>query len=547
MHMEVLSLGGFDSFGADVRRPVIIAFLFFIGCSLLWASVLVTAQENSPERLYVANRSLSPVLNGFAMAGEQITAVSLLAIPGAIVLLGYDGVIVAIDALIGLGIALLFTQKIRNSGCYTLGDIFGLRASGRAPGIAAALVTLTISIPVILIQIRAIGIGVSLLIGASTAQSQVICTVAVGFLVACFAAVADLRGTTFIHVVKVPLTLMAMALVTLLALKQFEWDPASLLSAAVNGSAVPDKYLSPGMWPYATVLGPLDDVAAHAVAVLGTAVAPHLILRINASRTGQSARRSMSIAVTLTGAFIALLITAGLAATAVVGTDRIAQIDGNGQSALFLLASEVLDDGSTARVALITTIACVTFLGVLTSVSSVTFAAGVSLAHDVFVQHRRRHTETSEFLVLRLTVVILCAVGLSLSAATHLLQVEFLITFALSVAASCILPALIYSFFWRRFNGRGLLWSVYGGLLLCTILVVFSPSVSGSPHALWPEVNFAWYPFQTPGLVSVPAAFLIGWIGSVTSPGNSQRDFAALEYTLLTGRHPGQTPVSHKQ
>ena len=37
----------------------------------------------------------------------------------------------------------------------------------------------------------------------------------------------------------------------------------------------------------------------------------------------------------------------------------------------------------------------------------------------------------------------------------------------------------------------------------------FSSSVSGSAYALWPEANFAWYPFQTPGLVAVPVAFLL--------------------------------------
>ncbi|MQY33875.1 hypothetical protein SRB17_18410 [Streptomyces sp. RB17] len=40
----------------------------------------------------------------------------------------------------------------------------------------------------------------------------------------------------------------------------------------------------------------------------------------------------------------------------------------------------------------------------------------------------------------------------------------------------------------------------------------------GTAYALWPDARFDWYPFRTPGLVSVPAAFLLGWLGSVTSP-----------------------------
>ncbi|MFE7581452.1 transporter [Streptomyces gardneri] len=536
-----------DPIGADVRQPVIIAFLVFVGCSLLWLVTLVTGQEDGPDRLYVADRSLSSVLNGFALAGEQITTVTLLALPGAIALFGYDGFAAAIDVLLALGVTLLLAQRIRNSGCYTLGDLFGLRASGRASRIAAALVTLVITIPLLLLQFRAAGIGASLLIGASTESVQVICTVLIGGLVACVAAMAELRGATFMHVVKVPLTLATLAVITLLALRTFAWDPGNLLTAAVNGSLAPDAYLSPGLWPYETDFGSLNDVGAHMVVILGGAVAPHVILRISASRTGQTARRSTSIAAALVGVFIALLIATGFAATAVASSRGIGAIDGNGQSALILLASELLDDGSLVRVALIVAISCVTFLAVLTAVSSVTFAAGVSLVHDVLARHRRHGTDAAEVRTLRLAVVGLCALGLSLAAATYRYHVEFLITFATSVAASCVFPALILTFCWRRFNRKGLLWSVYGGLLLSTLFMVFSPSVSGAPYALWPEADFAWYPLQTPGLLSVPAAFLLGWIGSVTSPQDPRRDHEDLEYLLLTGRDARRKQMTPKR
>ncbi|MFJ5877359.1 transporter [Streptomyces sp. NPDC093088] len=456
MTPELLGSGALAPLGADVRQPVIIAFLVFIGCSLLWLVTLVTGQEDGPERLCVAGRSLSPVLNGFALAGEQITAVTLLALPGAIALFGYDGFAAAVDTLLALGVTLLLARRIRDSNCHTLGDVFGLRAPGAAPRIAAALVTLTITLPVLLLQFRAAGIGASLLIGASTEAVQVVCTIMIGGLVVCFAVVAELRGTAFMHVVKVLFTLVTLSAVVLLALRTFGWDPGDLLSAAVNGSIEPDAYLSPGLWPYETDLGPLNDVGAHMVVILGAAVAPHLVLRLNASRTGESARRSATIAVVLTSTFVTLLVTAGFAATAVVASGGIGAVDDNGQSSLILLASEVLDGGSPMRVALITAVSCATFLAVLTGVSSVTFAAAVSLTQDVFARHERRRTDTGEVRTLRLAVVGLCAMGLLLAAATYRYEVEFLITFATSVAAaSCVFPALILTSFWKGFNRRG--------------------------------------------------------------------------------------------
>lgn len=536
-----------DPVGSDARGPVIIAFLGFIAVSVLWLVMLAAEQGDHPERLYIADRSFSPVFNGFAMAGEQISAVTLMATSGTIALFGYDGFAVAIDGVITLGVLLLLAQKIRNSGRYTLGDLFSLRTSGPGPRIAAAVVTLVITIPMLMVQLRTAGISVALLIGLSTDEAQVVCMVLMGCLVAFFASMADLRGTSFVHVVKVPITLVTLAVVTLLALRKFAWDPGSLLSAAERKSVAPDEYLSPGLWAHSAGLGPFNTISAHIALILGTAVMPHLILRISASRTGRAARRSMSIAAGLVSAFVLLLITTGFAAAAVVGSRDIGAVDAYGQSSPILLASGVLRDGSAARVVLITVIACVAFLAVLTAVASVTFAAGVSLAHDVFARAKRPHTDAREVWALRLTVVILCAVGLSLSVATHRYPVEFLVTFSLSVAASCIFPALIYSFFWRRFNRRGLLWSVYGGLLLCTIITLFSPTVSGTGYALWPEASFNWYPFHTPVLISVPATFFLGWLGSIISPENSELDFRHVEYRILTGKEVGPRAIDAKQ
>ncbi|MGW4136005.1 sodium:solute symporter family transporter [Streptomyces mirabilis] len=537
--MDILSSGVLDPIGSAARRPVIIAFLVFIGVSLLWLFTLATAEEENPEGLYVADRSLSPVFNGFAMAGEQISVVTLLAVSGGIALFGYDGFTYALDGLIMLGVLLLLAQKIRNSGRYSLGDLFSLRASGSAPRIAATAVTLAITIPLLIIQLRVAGSSAALLIGISTDGAQVVCTILMGCLVACFAAVAGLRGNSFMHVAKVPITLVTLAVITLLALRKFDWDPGSLLSAAVDKSMAPEDYLKPGFWPYTASLGSLNTFGNHIVFILGTAVMPHQLLRIGASRTGRAARRSMSIATGLVGAFVLLLITTGFASAAVVGATGIGAVDATGQSSPIQLASDVLRDGSTGRIVLITVMACVVFLTVLTTVTSVTFAAAVSFAHDVFARGKRRRTETGEIRALRVAAVIVCAVGLSLAAAIHRYPTEFLVAFSISVAASCIFPVLIYSFFWQRFNRRGLLWSVYGGLLLCTVLTVFSPIVSGTAFALWPEASFDWYPFQTPGLVSVPAAFVLGWLGSVTSPAESELDFRRMQHRILTGQTAG--------
>ncbi|MFF8871927.1 sodium:solute symporter family transporter [Streptomyces massasporeus] len=527
MTVSLLSFSSPDLIGSAARGAVITAFLVFIGLCLLWVFTLAT-QDDDPERLYIAGRSLPPGFNGVAMAGEQITVVILVSLPGAIALFGYDGVSTAVDSALALGVFLLLASRIRATRRYTLGELFSLRAEGPGTRVAGAVVTLCIAVPLLMVQLRAGGITAALLLGRPTETAQVVCTLLMGFLITCFAGVADLRGTSFVQVAKVPVALATLAAVTLLALRLFDWSPASLLSAAMDKSMAPDDYLSPGLWAHTADFGPLGTISDHIVVILGTAMMPHLLLRVSASRDAPAARRSLSVAVGLTGLFYLLLITTGFAAAAVVGSGQIGAVDAKGQGAPILLASEVLPHHSTGRVVLITLVACVAFLAVLTAVASVTFAAAVSVTRDLIGRRDRVRSAIGEPAVVRLSVVALCAVSLLLTTAVYRYPIEFLLAFSLSLAASCVFPALVYTFFWTGFDRRGLLWLVYGGLTLCTLLTLASPAVSGTRYALLPEQDFNLFPLHTPGLVSVPAAFLLGWLGSARP----------WERTA----HPGHTP-----
>ena len=63
--------------------------------------------------------------------------------------------------------------------------------------------------------------------------------------------------------------------------------------------------------------------------------------------------------------------------------------------------------------------------------------------------------------------------------------------------------------------------------------------VSGSPTSAFPDADFNWFPFTTPGLVSIPAGFLLGWLGTVLSGrGESEeqrRQYEAVEGWILAG------------
>jgi cation/acetate symporter len=89
------------------------------------------------------------------------------------------------------------------------------------------------------------------------------------------------------------------------------------------------------------------------------------------------------------------------------------------------------------------------------------------------------------------------------------------VALAFAVAASANLSTLLFSLFWKRFNTTGTLWGIYGGLIACLVLVVFSPVVSGAPDSILKGVDFHWFPLKNPGMVSIPFSFLCGFVGTL--------------------------------
>ncbi len=105
------------------------------------------------------------------------------------------------------------------------------------------------------------------------------------------------------------------------------------------------------------------------------------------------------------------------------------------------------------------------------------------------------------------------------------------------VAATANLPSILYSLYWKRFSTAGAVWSIFGGLITAVVLIIFSPAVSGVPTAMFPNVDFALFPVDTPAIVSVPVGFFLGWLGSVLKPdGGKFADQAPeMEVRSMTG------------
>ena len=257
--------------------------------------------------------------------------------------------------------------------------------------------------------------------------------------------------------------------------------------------------------------------------------------------TAKEARRSVVWAIWLIGVFYLFTLVLGFGAGALVGKDEIFAAPGDVNSAAPLLAFALGEE------ILLGVISAVAFATILAVVAGLTITAAASFAHDIYasvIKHGEVNPD-GEVRVARITVVVIGVLAIAGGTFAQGQNVAFLVALAFAVAASANLPTILNSLFWRRFNTSGALWSMYGGLISCIVLIAFSPVVSGKVD---PDtgaslsmikdtsVDFAYFPLENPGLVSIPLAFLLGYL--VTRFGKtdaSLEKFAEMEVRSLTG------------
>jgi cation/acetate symporter len=147
--------------------------------------------------------------------------------------------------------------------------------------------------------------------------------------------------------------------------------------------------------------------------------------------------------------------------------------------------------------------------------------------------------------VARIAALVVGGVAILGGIAANGQNIAFLVALAFAVAASANLPTILYSLFWKRFNTRGCLWSIYGGLTITLVLILFSPAVSGLPTSMLPDSDFSWFPLANPGLVSIPASFLLGYLGTITSKEYNAAKYAEMEVRSLTGAGSSNEVAHH--
>ncbi len=481
--------------------PVAIAFFgVFIAITLgitWWAA----RRTRTAEHFSAAGRSVTAGQNGFALAGDYMSAASFLGIAGLVSTSGFDGLIYSTGWLVGWPVVVfLIAEPLRNLGRYTFADVVAARLDPTPVRVSAALGTLATIAFYLIAQMVGAGSLIRLLFGIPYESAVII----VGLAMMAYVLFGGMLATTWVQIVKAVLLLGGAALLAAMVLSRFGFDPRALFAAAAakHGAGV----LAPGK----LVSNPWDAVSLGLALMFGTAGLPHILMRFYTVPDARAARQSVFIATGLIGLFYLMTFVLGFGAMVLVGPDTIRSIDAGGNMAAPMLA-ELL--GGRAFLGFIAAVAFATILAV---VAGLALSGAAAISHDLWASVvRRGHPKPGEEIrVARLATVGLALVAIVLGVAFKGQNVAFMVGLAFAIAASANFPALVLSVFWRRTSTAGAAASMIVGTLSTLSFIALSPAVQvdllGKPDA--------WFPLKNPALVTIPLSFFTGIVVSLLRP-----------------------------
>ncbi|RNE48635.1 solute symporter family protein [Corynebacterium alimapuense] len=538
---------------ANTGNPILNIAVFVIFIAVTMTVVMRVGKSTSEASdFYTGGASFTGTQNGLAIAGDYLSAASFLGIVGSIAISGYDGFLYSVGFFVAWLVALLLVaEPLRNVGRFTMADVLSFRLRQKPVRVAAAIGTLAVSLFYLIAQMAGAGSLVSVLMNLSGRLEQSIVVAIVGIVMIAYVLIGGMKGTTYVQMIKAVLLVGGVSIMTVLVFVSIRGGFTTLFDDAISMHASSEyiqekgyeasEIMQPGLKYGGSFTQQLDFISLGLSLVLGTAGLPHVLMRFYTVPTAKEARKSVTWAIILIGAFYLMTLVLGYGAAALVGPDRILAAPGGANAAAPLLALEL---GGSIFMALISAVAFATVLAV---VAGLAITASASVAHDVYdgVLRNGEASEEDQVRVSRITVVVLGVISIVLGILAMEQNVAFLVSLAFAVAASANLPTILFSLYWKRFNTAGAVASMYTGVGSALVLIFLSPAVSGVPTAMFPNADWSIFPLTSPGLVSIPLAFAAGIIVTLVSkPDNLEHLSSEMEVRSLTGVGV-EAPVDH--
>ena len=484
----------------------IIMFCIFVFMTMgitYWAA----SRTKSTADFYTAGGGITGFQNGLAIAGDYMSAATLLGLTAMVYTQGYDGYIYMLAFFAGWPIILfLMAERLRNLGKFTFSDITAYRLDQGKVRTMAAISSLTVVCFYLIAQMVGAGQLIKLLFGLE----YNVAIFAVGILMMVYVTFGGMVATTWVQIIKACMLLAGGTLVMFLAFGQFDFSYQNLLEKATAVHKLKDKLMYPG----SLLADPITAISLGLGLMFGTAGLPHILMRFFTVTDAKEARKSVLYASGFVAYFFNVIFLMGLCGILIVGQNPEffeggtvgGKLIGGGNMVAMHLAKAV---GGNM---LLGFLAAVAFAPILAVVSGLALAGASAISHDLYARVIKKGTasEAAEIRVSKIATICLGAVAIVLGILFEKQNIAFMVGLAFGVAAAANFPVLILSMYWKGLTTRGALWGGYGGLVSAVLFVLFSKSV-------WVDVlgnKAALFPYTQPALFAMPIAFLLAYIMS---------------------------------
>ena len=471
-------------------------FLIIVGVTMgvvVWSA----KKTKSASDFYTAGGGITGTQNGWAIAGDYMSAASFLGISGMISLYGYDGFMYSVGWLVAyITVLLIVAEPCRNAGKYTLGDILAFRTNPKPVRAVAAISVVSVSTFYLTAQMVGAGKLMQLLLGID----YKIAIIGVGILMVGYVVFGGMTATTWVQIIKAGLLMTGAGILSILVMLKSGMSPLQFFNDIASneriidhvkllpiylkeldaGTATADagqRFLEPGLF----LTNPLDQISLGMALVLGTAGMPHILMRFFTVPTAIAARKSVIVAMFIIGSFYILTTLLGFGAAMHLSPQNIIKVDAGGNMAAMMLAKALGGDISPFVGDLLLAFLCaVAFATILAVVSGLVLAASAAIAHDIYVNvikdgHADQHEQV---LAARITSLVVGVMGIVIGIAAEKQNVAHLVALAFAVASSGNLPVVVLSLFWRKFNTAGVISGLVVGTVASIGLVMVSPNMT---------------------------------------------------------------------
>ena len=507
----------------------IIMFCIFVTMTMgitYWAA----SRTKSTADFYTAGGGITGFQNGLAIAGDYMSAATLLGLTAMVYGQGYDGYIYMLAFFAGWPIILfLMAERLRNLGRFTFSDITAYRLDQGKVRTMAAISSLTVVCFYLIAQMVGAGQLIKLLFGLE----YNVAIFAVGILMMVYVTFGGMVATTWVQIIKACMLLAGGTLVMILAFSQFGFSFQTLLEKATAVHKLGPKLMYPG----SLLADPVTAISLGLGLMFGTAGLPHILMRFFTVTDAKEARKSVLYASGFVAYFFNVIFLMGLCGILIVGQNPDffeggtvgGKLIGGGNMVAMHLAKAV---GGNM---LLGFLAAVAFATILAVVSGLALAGASAISHDLYARviMKGQASEATEIRVSKIATICLGFVAIILGILFEKQNIAFMVGLAFGVAAAANFPVLILSMYWKGLTTRGALFGGYGGLVSAVMFVVLSKSV-------WVDVlgnKAALFPYTQPALFAMPIAFLLAYIFSKTdSSVRAGKEIEAFEDQYVRGQ-----------